>query len=175
MLARIGSRSLPRVTGLARRRVTRFFVALAILVAACSPTGPTATPTLNASASPGDRWGPLAVIPPQDGADAARTEGRLRTTDECVFLDAPSGVTLLVWPSDRTAWTSEPPTITFRNFDGSIVTVRDGDDIVLGGSGDSQADGGLSGEDWVKRIVWVVPPSPSCSLDQRWFVGAVGR
>jgi hypothetical protein len=146
-------------------------------VAACSPSAPTPALNLEPSASAGpaaDAFGPLAVIPPQDGADSARTEGRLRITDECVFLDSPSGVTLLVWPADRTAWSPEPPTITFTNFDGSVVAVRDGDAVVLGGSGDSEADGGLSGEDWVERTVWVAPPSFSCSLDQRWFVGAVG-
>jgi hypothetical protein len=92
-----------------------------------------------------------------------------------VFLDSAGGETLLVWPSDRTIWSPEPPTITFANFDGSIVTVRDGDDVVLGGSGDSKADGGLSDEDWVARTEWVAPPSLSCSLDQRWVVGAVER
>lgn len=118
----------------------RFLVAAAILVAACSPNEPTATPNLDPSAPsadvsalPGDVWGPLAVIPPQDGADTARTEGRLRITNTCVFLESPGGVMLLFWPSDRTAWAPEPPTITFANFDGSIVTVRDGDDVVLGG------------------------------------------
>jgi len=160
----------------------RFLVAVAILVAACSPIEPTPAPSLapsassaDVSASPVDSWGPLAVIPPQGGADTARTEGKLRITDACVFLESPGGVTLLFWPSDRTAWSPEPPTITFANFDGSIVTVRDGDDVVLGGSGDSEAESGLAGEDWVERTDWVAPPSLTCSLDQRWGVGAVGR
>ena len=153
----------------------RFLVAVAILVAACSPNlGPSESSAV-VSASPGDTWGPLAVIPPQDGADTARTEGRLRITDACVFLESPGGVTLLFWSSDRTAWTPEPRTITFANFDGSIVTVRDGDGVVLGGSGDSEAESGASGEDWVDRMEWVAPPSLSCSLDQRWGVGGVGR
>jgi hypothetical protein len=154
-----------------RRSKTRFLVAVAILVAACSPNEPTPTPNVDTSAT----WGPLAVIPPQDGADTARTEGRLRITDDCVFLESPGGIMLLVWPSDRTVWSPEPRTITFANFDGSIATVRDGDEAVLGGSGDSQGESGISGEDWVEGIAWVAPPSLSCSLDQRWFVGALGR
>lgn len=52
----------------------------------------------------GGTWGPLAVVPPQDGADTARTEGTLRITDTCVFLDGPGGPVLLVWPADRTSW-----------------------------------------------------------------------
>ena len=155
---------------------------LAITVAACSPNEPTRTANLVpsassavVSASPGDPWGPLAVIPPQDRADTARTEGRLRITDACVFLEAPSGVTLLYWPSDRTTWRPEPPAITFANFDGSIVTVRDGDQVALGGSGDSAADSGVAGKDLVARMAWVARPSLSCSLDRWWVVGAVGR
>lgn len=117
----------------------------------------------------------MAVMPPQDGADTARTEGRLRITNACVFLESPSGVTVLIWPADRTTWSPEPPTITFANFDGSVVTVRDGDEVVLGGSGDSKTESGLSNEAWVEGIDWIASPSPSCALDERWFVGAVGE
>jgi len=93
----------------------------------------------------------------------------------CVFLETPREVTLLFWPSDRTTWRAEPRTISFTNFDGRIVTVRDGDHVVLGGGGDSQAEIGVSGEQWLQRMLWVAPPSRSCSLDLRWAVGAVGR
>ena len=53
----------------------------------------------------------------------------------------------------------------------------DGDHVVLGGSGGdsaSEADGAISGEEWVRRIEWVAPPASSCSLDSWWIVGAVG-
>jgi hypothetical protein len=175
-------------------------VAAAVLLVACStdpptptirsvaPSGQTLEPTASPPAtvtpeptstavvgSPGDQWGPLAVVPPQDGADTARTEGKLRITDACVSLDSPSGGTLLYWPADRTTWNAGPSTITFTNYDGTVVTVRDGDAVVLGGSGDSAADGGVSGQAWVDRTVWVARPQPSCALDQRWAVGAVGR
>ena len=143
-----------------------FFVAVVVVVAACSANEP--APSAHA-------WGPLAVVPPQDGADTARTEGTLRITDACVFLETPREVTLLFWPSDRTTWRAEPRTISFTNFDGRIVTVRDGDHVVLGGGGDSQAESGVSGEQWLQRMLWVAPPSRSCSLDLRWAVGAVGR
>jgi len=68
--------------------MTRSFGAVAILVAACSANEPPPTVNLDASAPPsevspsaGAAWGPLAVIPPQGGADTARTEGRLRITE----------------------------------------------------------------------------------------------
>ena len=143
-----------------------FLVAAAVVVAACSANEP--APSAAA-------WGPLAVVPPQSGADTGRTEGKLRITDMCVFLETPREVTLLFWSSDRTTWRAEPRTISFTNFDGRIVVVRDGDHVVLGGGGDSQAESGVSGEQWLQRMEWVVPPSRSCSLDQRWAVGAVGR
>ncbi len=127
-----------------------------------------------ASASPTVMWGPLAVIPPQGGADQARTEGTLRITDACVFLERGGEVTLLFWPADRATWSAASRAITFENFDGSVVTVGDGDHVVLGGGGDTEAESGISGEEWVRRMEWVAPPASSCSLDPRWGVGAVG-
>ncbi len=118
-------------------------------------------------------WGPLAVIPRQNGSDTARAEGTLRITSACVFLESGDEVTLLFWPADRTTWSAESRAITFWNFDGSVVTVGDGDHVVLGG-GDTEAEGGLTGGEWVSRTEWVAPPASSCSLDPRWGVGAVG-
>jgi len=161
----------------------RALVAVAILVTACSRPAPSPTPVPapSGSASPAVAsavpapWGPLAVIPPQDGADTARTEGTLRISDACVALESPGGMTILVWPADRTRWSAEAAAITFANFDGSVVTVRDGDAVVLGGSGDNEDESGESGEEWVAGIAWVAPPATTCALDQRWFVGALER
>lgn len=133
------------------------------------------TSPVQPSAPPVDKWGPLAVIPPQDGADTGRTEGTLRITDTCVFLESGVEVTLLFWPADRTTWSGESREITFENFDGSAVTVGDGDHVVLGGGGDSEAESGISGEEWVRRMEWVAPPASSCPLDPRWGVGAVEK
>jgi hypothetical protein len=136
---------------------------------------PSATP-VEPSASPVETWGPLAVIPPPDGTDLASNEGTLRITDACVYLEDPGGdLWLLVWPADRTTWSEESRSITFENFDGSVVTVVDGDRVGLGGGGSSEAESGISGEEWVRRIDWVAPPSSSCSLDLRFFVGGVER
>lgn len=60
-------------------------------------TPPSASPSALAPGS--GEWGPLAVIPPQDGSDTARTEGRLRITDTCVFLDERGERVLLLWSS----------------------------------------------------------------------------
>jgi len=122
-----------------------------------------------------DAWGPLAVIPAQAGADTARTEGRLRITDTCVFLESGGTIQLLIWPVNRTMWDAQLRAITFMNFDGTIVTVSDGEHVVLGGGGDSTAESGVTGEEWVGRMKWVAPPAASCSLDSRWGVGAVGH
>jgi hypothetical protein len=140
-----------------------------------SPLEPSASP-LEPSASPVKTWGPLAVRPPQDGTDMARNEGTLRITDTCVYLEDPGGdLWLLSWRANQATWSEQSRAITFENFwaDGSVVTVRDGDYVVLGGSGGGAAESGESGEEWVRRGDWVAPPAPSCALD-RWFgVGIV--
>jgi hypothetical protein len=146
-------------------------VASAMAVAACSPATPTPTP--DASAMAADRWGPLAVIPPQNGSDGARTEGRLQVGDDCVLLESPTGESLLVWPADRTRWMPERRSIGFANTDGVIATVQDGSEVVLGGSGDGESEGGRTAEEWMLGIEWVVPPRGSCAFDRWWFVGDV--
>ncbi|MBI3748899.1 MAG: hypothetical protein HY262_08650 [Chloroflexi bacterium] len=116
-------------------------------------------------------WGPLAVRPPEDGTDTARHEGTLRITDTCVYLEAAGGeLTLLTWPADRTTWNGTSHTITFANFDRTVVTIGDGDHVVLGGGG---AESDISGEEWINEREWVAPPALSCSLDLRWAVGVV--
>jgi hypothetical protein len=133
-----------------------------------------ATPATPSNGS-GATWGPLAVVPPQDGADTARTEGTLRIADACVFLDQPGGPSLLVWPADRTTWDGTSRTVTFANFDGSPVSARDGTTVVLGGSGDSNSESGTTTEAWLARTSWVAPPAASCPVESRWWVGAVIR
>jgi hypothetical protein len=139
--------------------------------------GPSDQGTDSASTSPSgpaaNAWGPLAVIPPQGGADAARTEGTLRITEGCVTLERLGEVTLLYWPADRTTWDEASRTITFENFDGSSGTVADGDEVVLGGSGGTETEGGVSGAEHVASVDWVAPPDPSCPLDPWWDVGAL--
>lgn len=118
-------------------------------------------------------WGPMAIVPPQEGTDLALTQGTLRITDSCVVLDGPTGPTLLYWPADRVRWDPETRAIRFDNADGTFATVQDGANFAAGGRGDSVADGGLPGEDWVNSKPWVVPPDSSCPLERRWGVGYV--
>ncbi len=133
-----------------------------------------ATPVTPSNGS-GGNWGPLAVVPPQEGADDARTEGTLRITDACVFLVTPSGPTLLVWPADRTTWNAQARTIAFSNYDGSTVSAGDGTPVLLGGSGDSNEDSGTTTEAWMARTPWVARPAASCPVESRWWVGALTR
>lgn len=135
----------------------------------------TASSPLATSGPSSGGWGPLAVVPPQDGADTARTEGTLRITDTCVFLATSGGDVLLVWPADRTTWNAQARTISFANFDGSSVGAGDGTPVVLGGSGDSNEDSGTTTEAWMARTPWVARPADSCPVESRWWVGALTR
>lgn len=136
------------------------------LAESASPVPPSAS---------GGTWGPLAVVPPQDGADTARTEGTLRITDACVFLDGPGGPVLLVWPADRTSWNAGVRTIAFSNFDGSTVSAGDRTPVVLGGGGDSSEESGTTSQEWLARTPWVAAPAASCPVESWWWVGALTR
>ena len=123
-----------------------------------------------------DTWGPLAVIPPQDGADTARTEGTLRITNTCVFLaEQGGGPVLLLWPADRVAWNAGDRKITFANFDGTGVTVGDGESVTLGGGGGNSAESGVTPEAWLAGMTWVARPADGCPLDPYWGVGDLRR
>jgi hypothetical protein len=130
---------------------------------------PIASPSTLAPAS--GEWGPLAVIPPQDGSDQARTEGTLRITDTCVFLDERGDPVLLVWPADRTRWDANERTVTFTNADGTPVIVADGTAVVLGGGGDSSEESGTAPEAWLDGMTWVARPADGCPIDPWWGVG----
>ncbi len=135
------------------------------------PAVPSLTPAPSASATVS--WGPLAIIPPQDGTDLARAQGTLRITDACAYLDQGGEEMFLFWPADRVSWDEAARAITFTNYDGTIATVRDGDPVVLGGGADSEAESGVSGAEWAATMTWVVPPASTCSLDSRFGVGVV--
>ena len=141
-----------------------------------SPGGgsPGAGASVSPTVSTAGPWGPLAVVPPSNLVMEALAAGTFQITESCVFLEeAGDDLLLLVWPADRTTWSADPPGVTIRNLDGTSVTLRDGDRISLGGGGDSVAEGGVSGVEWVRKTVWVAPPALTCPLDARWFVGAV--
>lgn len=89
------------------------------------------------------------------------------------MLDEQGDDVLLVWPADRTTWNARARTVTFENFDGTTVTVGDGDEVEMGGGGTSVDEGGLPGAEWLASIEWVAPPDPSCVTDTRWGVGDI--
>jgi hypothetical protein len=128
------------------------------------------------SSAAGSTLGPLAVLPAQGGMDTLAAEGPVRITDTCVYLEAHGVVYLLFWHAGQVTWNVDSRTITFENFplngDGKVVTVGDGDRVVVGGSGGGVAEG-ESGDAFVSRMEWVAPPDPSCTLDPWWSVGAV--
>ncbi len=117
-------------------------------------------------------WGPLAVVPASRASAEARTMGTLHITESCVLLMEPDGAaSLLIWPSNRTAWLPGEEAIQFTNLDRTTVTVRDGDRVILSGGGASIAEGGISGEEFVTKTDWVATPRPTCPADVRWKVG----
>jgi hypothetical protein len=103
----------------------------------------------------------------------ARNEGVLRITDRCTFLERGGERELLAWPAERTRWDPADRSITFQTRSGDEVTVRDGDDIVLGGGGSSRAEGGETGAEWAAGLIWVAPPDPTCLVDVRWQISEV--
>lgn len=169
---------------LAASGVRSAFLTVAALLASCQSATP--EPTAKASGSvagspsgpvtsPKSPWGPLAVIPPQAGSDTALAMGTLLITDKCVYLVWKGEKTLLFWPADRTRWIEDERAISFKNYDGSIVTASNGDSVAAGGGGDSAAESGISGKQWASRMVWVAPPDPSCSAEVRWGAGGMKR
>jgi hypothetical protein len=122
---------------------------------------------------PTGRWGPLAVIGPQDGADTARTEGTLSVTEDCVQVLEQGEPVLLVWPSGQTSWDPETRSITFVNADGTKVTAGDGSTVILGGSGMSRDEDGELVDAWLAGMHWVARPAAGCAADRYWTVGAM--
>jgi hypothetical protein len=125
-----------------------------------------------ASETPQDTWGPLAVAPASDSFGEALASGTLQLTDTCAFLEQRNGEHLvLVWPSDRTTWDPIERSVTLTNSDGTAMTMRDDEQVTLGGAGGGSAEGGLSGEEWIRQNEWVEPPASSCLTDAWWEVG----
>lgn len=134
-----------------------------------APSAAVGSPSAGPSADP---WGPLAVTPENAGMDA-RNEGILILTDRCAFLERGGERELLVWPANQTTWSPATAGIVFRRSSGEVMTMRDGERIVLGGGGWSRAEGGLAGADWAGQIEWVAEPDPGCLVDVRWLVSDV--
>ena len=131
-----------------------------------------ATTIVGCAGAPVDPWGPLAVTTTNLGMEA-RNEGILVLTDRCAFLERGDERELLGWPSKQTSWSPETSEITFTRHTEDVLTLRDGQRVVLGGGGSSLAEDGLTGEQWADRMEWVAAPDPSCLVDVRWLVSDV--
>lgn len=155
-------------------------VALAILVGLQLPTllgppvgsDPSPTPTPAAPTPVAKDWGPLAVV--TVSGDQARTEGTLRITTECVFLEMGEGQGLVVWPAGPTRWNAGDRTIAFTNDSGGTVTLASGDVVAFGG-GWSPTESGQDVQEWIDSVAWVQPPDEACLSDisSAWFVTSV--
>ena len=133
----------------------RACVALILILSACSQES---------------SWGPLAVldIDPDDvDAMQAGTEGTIRITDECVFLNQNGRDTLLLWDDNRVQWDADSSQITHRNLDGASLTISDGDQLLVGG--------GSASQDFPDSVVtaWASEPADACLTGGAWVVGEV--
>jgi hypothetical protein len=149
-----------------------FALAFVALGAACTSPGP-ASPTQEAS----DAWGPLAVKDGPPNGDFARMPGVLRLTDQCAMLELATGdLVLLAWPVNETAWRPETETVVYRRPSGDAVEARDGDAVVLTGSGEvfsGPESEGLTVDAWIARLDWVTAPDEDCTADLSWSIGDV--
>lgn len=157
---------------------------LLVATLACARLGssPSSAPAVQAtqpSQAPADPWGPLAVTRGLSGGDMSRAEGTIRITDSCVLLEDRKGHTdILQWGAGQTTWDPETNEVQFRNRDGEIIAVRDGQDVALGGSGEHFSDDptdrdAVPRDEWMDRMDWVAEPDPSCTYDGSWSVGNV--
>ena len=138
--------------------------ALSIPLTGAPLDGHLATPTTVGAAD----WGPMAVTPPPPITHEAALQGVLRITEDCVYLQARGGSTLVIWPSNLSAWRPSLSAVEFINPAGPVL-VAAGDNLVLGGSGMANT----GGEDWVGKFEWVAEPNPSCPLKAYWQVAEV--
>lgn len=117
-------------------------------------------------------WGPVAVFR-SDARMEARNEGTLVITADCTFLERNGQRELLAWPAPETTWDPAFAQISFMRRDGQVVSVRNGQYVVLGGGGSSRNEGGLTGEEWANQVTWVARPKAACLVDERFLVSDV--
>lgn len=147
-------------------------VCVAVLATAATSCGASDDDGDGAAATQSD-WGPLAVVESSGGGDDALINGTLDLVGDCYILDDGNERVLLVWPADRTAWNADDQTVAFESTDGSTATLGVGDEVSLGGGGNSVNEGGLSAQEWIGNVNWAAQPQESCVGDTRWFVGDV--
>jgi hypothetical protein len=121
--------------------------------------------------APDVSWGPLAVARVDFGM-GARNQGMLVITERCVFIERDGERELLLWPADRTSWSTEADEIHFRRSNGEVIKRRDGQPVVLGGGSFETTVDGPNGEKVPREVDWIAEPDPSCA-EPRWLVSDV--
>lgn len=131
-----------------------------------------AAAVLGCGTEAGASWGPLAVMQTDFGM-AARNEGTLVLTDQCVYLERDGERELLIWPANETSWSPATAEIRFRRSNGDVMTMRDGQRVVLGGGALSLTVDGLNGQKVARQFDWVAEPDAGCIADVPWLVSDV--
>jgi hypothetical protein len=141
----------------------------AMTPSAPAPSATAPLPSTGRARSP-DARGPLALILSTEGGDTARSEGSLDLAGSCATLHSTGEIALLVWPIDRTSWNADDGSVAFRNSDGSPTVARNGDLVVVGGSGESFEEAGITLQEWEAQQRWAISPSGQCRADAYWVV-----
>ena len=137
--------------------------AVSLLLAAC---------TASTDAGLDGHWGPLAVTDPDGGMDALMV-AELVVDKGCVLVSEEGEEVLVIWPKNQTGWDPAAETVLFERSDGTILELRDGDLLELGGGGDNIYEAGASRESLVESTDWVSPPDDSCLRDIVWSISDV--
>ena len=119
-----------------------------------------------------EQWGPLAVTDPDGGMDALMV-GQLVVDDGCVLVSEAGEEVLVIWPQNQTGWDPAAETVLFERSDGTVLELRDGDLLELGGGGDNIYEAGGTPESLVDGVDWVSVPDDSCLRDVVWAISDV--
>jgi len=99
--------------------------------------------------------------------------GELVITNNCVLVNEQGDEVLLLWPKDATGWDAATQAILYESSDGIIHELRDGDQLKLGGGGDSVDESGFDKEAFLASTDWISAPDVSCFRDIVWEISDV--
>jgi hypothetical protein len=126
------------------------------VISACGSGSQSPTTTPSSADGQAVDYGPLAVLPPSEFRSlAGGRAGPIRIGHECVTVEAPEGLALLIWHSEDVTWDEETRSLTFTSIKPSVtpITIRDGDKYQFGGISDQGITRGLT---------FLVPPDEMC-------------
>lgn len=124
------------------------------------------------SAASDIEWGPMAVLDDPIAAedlDGALGPGRIRVTEQCVFLDTRGGrKATLAWRSGDSSWDPVTHEVIYEDDRSGKLRLSDGDRVELGGYG----GGTMSEPAGGPPMIWLIEPDPACPATI-WAVHAV--